>query len=113
MFAPLGKEIEYLINATGAAPTVWQKEFYKNLQSDFNLYVEKIKPLIEEEFRNWKDDFVINDFMKEFELEHISIPGSDETPLSWDMSFTSIHDLNHTFTIDFSDYEPNGVLIDG
>jgi hypothetical protein len=112
-FSPTNNDTEYLIQSDKTGPTSAQKEFYKKLQSDFDLYVTKIKPLIETEFRNWKDEFQIKDFGKEFSLVCMTIPRLDSSPLIWDMSFTTIHDKNHHVTIDFIDYTPNGVLVDG
>jgi hypothetical protein len=112
-FIPTGSNTEYLIQADKSGPTDGQKQFYIDLQADFTNYVQKMKPLIEDEFRNWKEDFVIRDFNKEFELVCITIPGLNNKPVTWDMAFTTVHDLNHHVTIDFIDDEPNGVLIDG
>jgi hypothetical protein len=112
-FAPTNSETEYLIQADIEGPTESQKAFMEELQKQFGLYVEKIKPLIEDEFRNWKEDFEIRDFNKEFKLVCITIPRPDRKPIIWDMAFTTIHDPNHHVTIDFIDREPNGILIDG
>jgi hypothetical protein len=112
-FTPTNSETEYLIKADIAGPTDEQKNFYHGLQENFMQYVEKIKPLIEDEFRNWKEDFEIKDFSKEFILVCITIPRLDLRPLIWDMAFTTVHDLDHQVTIDFVDNEPSGVLIDG
>lgn len=112
-FTPTSSEIEYLIQADKDGPTDEQQQFYRDLQSNFNQFIDKMKPLIEDEFRNWKDDFVIKDFNKEFELVCITIPRLDVRPLIWDMVFTTIHDESHHVTIDFIDLEPNGILIDG
>ena len=112
-FTPTNSDTEYLIEADKNGPTDKQKQFYLDLQADFAKYIQKIKPLIEDEFRNWKEDFVIKDFNKEFELVCITIPRLDNRPITWDMAFTTVHDLNHQVTIDFIDDHPNGILIDG
>lgn len=112
-FAPTNNETEFLIRAGQDGPTEKQRQFYKELQVNFTHYIEKIKPLIEDEFRNWKDNFTIKDFNKEFELVCITIPRIDNQPLIWDMAFTTIHDLNHQVTIDFVGDQPTGILIDG
>ena len=100
-FTPTNSETEYLIHADDTIPTDNQKQFYQDLQINFQQYVEKINPLIEDEFRNWKEEFEIKDFSKEFTLVCIHIPSHNLTPLKWDMAFTTIHDLNHQVTIDF------------
>lgn len=112
-FMPTNSEVEYLIHADIAGPTGKQKEFYKNLEAEFNAYVQKIKPLIENEFRNWKENFEIKDFTKEFALVCITIPRFDKSPATWEMTFSTIHDLNHQVIVDFVDENPNGILIDG
>ena len=112
-FIPTNSETEYLIQADDKGPTDEQKQFYRDLQDNFQQYLEKIKPLIEDEFRNWKEEFEIKDFNKEFTLVCITIPRHDSSPLKWDMAFTTIHDLNHQVTIDFVDKEPISILIDG
>lgn len=112
-FAPTNNETEYLIEADKEGPTERQREFYRDLQANFTQYIEKIKPLIEDEFRNWKEDFAIEDFNKEFIVVCITIPRFDKQTLTWDIAFTTIHDLNHHVTIDFVDDQPKGILIDG
>jgi hypothetical protein len=41
------------------------------------------------------------------------IPRLDTAPVSWELAFNTIHDRNHTVTIDFQDEEPHSILIDG
>ncbi|MBL7732200.1 MAG: hypothetical protein JNM88_13555 [Chitinophagaceae bacterium] len=112
-FAPADSETEYLIHAGMEGPTEQQKEFYKNLQADFAAYIIKMKPLIENEFRNWHEQFEIKDFGKEFKLVNITIPRLDNTPAEWDMSFTTLHDLDHHITVYFVGDQPTGILVDG
>jgi hypothetical protein len=112
-FAPLEKEVGLLVDADAAGPTETQRNFYFTLEHDYFELVDKIKPVLEEEFRNWKEDFVIQDFSKEFTLDHLRVPKQDITPLKWEMVFTSFHDLNHFFTIEFEGMEPKGIIIDG
>ena len=50
LFAPTKVEIEYLIEADKSGPTDEQKEFYRDLQRNFEQYTQKIKLLIEDEF---------------------------------------------------------------
>lgn len=112
-FSPTNSDTEYLIQAGKEGPTEKQKQFYLDLQAGFSKYIEKIQPLIENEFRNWKEDFIITDFNKEFQLVCITIPWLDKKPFKWDMAFTTIHDLNHQITIEFVDDNPESILIDG
>ena len=113
IFKPTGKEIEYFITANEDGPDQKQKEFYNWIQENYSDLVIKFKPLIEDEFRNWKEDFTIKNFDSEFQLVALTIPNQDMKPLKWDLSFDTEHDENHQFTVEFSGVEPQAVLIDG
>jgi hypothetical protein len=112
-FNPSQAEIVVLIHSDLEGPGAEQRAFYKEVENNFDRYLEKIKPLIEDEFRNWKEAFEIRDFNKEFTMDCITIPRIDVRPYKWEMVFTTVHDRNHYVTIDFVDKEPKGILIDG
>lgn len=112
LFAAIDKEIRLLIYADQAVPTQEQKDFYQQLQNSFTEYIQKVKPLIEDLFRNRKHDFQIKAFNAEFTLDALTIPSFKGKPLQWEMMFTTIHD-HHYFTVNFKDQEPDGVTIDG
>ncbi|WP_210489401.1 hypothetical protein [Rufibacter aurantiacus] len=113
LFEPTGKEIGYIIEGKESGPEQKQKEFYKWIQENYLELTTKFTPLVEDEFGNWKDNFKIIDFDREFILVGVTIPIQDNTPFEWDMSFDTIHDENHQVTVDFIGLEPHGVLIDG
>lgn len=113
MFKPTGREIEYFICGNETGPQPEQKEFYQAVQRDFGLITKNIKPLIEDEFRNWQDDFTIRDFNKEFILIAMSIPRQENKPLEWHLSFETIHDSNHQVTVEMNSYVPMGIVFDG
>ena len=112
-FRPTGDEIEYFIDADLIGPTHEQRNFYNRVQDSYDELVSRITPLIEDEFKNWKEDFKIKNFKKEFTLVAVSIPRLNTNPTTWDMSFETIHDSDHQVTVDFKDFEPVGILIDG
>jgi hypothetical protein len=112
-FAATGATINVFIPTQLPGPSEEQKIFYTRLQQNFTPYIEKINPLIEDEFRNWKPGFAIGDFNAEFTLLCISIPNMNNHPLIWDMAFSTVHDRNHQISIDFEDHHPAAILIDG
>jgi len=112
-FKPNSKITEVLIPGNIQGPDSGQKEFFIKLQDDFETYVDKMMPLIENEFRNWEAGFVISDFSKEFFLDCITSPRLEMKPLKWQMSFTTIHDKNHWVIIEFVDDSPIGIVVDG
>jgi hypothetical protein len=112
-FKPTGDEVEYFVDADLSGPTSEQRKFYHKVQDSYDEIISKIAPLIEDEFKNWKEDFKINDFKTEFKLVALTIPRLNSNTTTWDMSFETIHDDNHQVTVDFKDFEPEGILIDG
>jgi hypothetical protein len=112
-FKPGSKITEALIPGDINGPDSGQKEFFIKLQDNFDDYVEKVIPLIENEFRNWKEEFSIADFNKEFFLDCVTSPRIGTKPLKWELSFTTVHDKNHWIIIEFSDESPIGIRVDG
>ena len=87
--------------------------FYKKLQEIYPTLLDKIIPIITNEFKNWKEDFQILDFNNEFNIDNITIPNVNIKPLDWEISYTTIHDKNHWINISFTEFEPTGIMIDG
>jgi hypothetical protein len=112
-FKPTGEVIEYLVGGDLSGPTNEQREFYNKIQDTYDAIMVKITPLIEEEFKNWKEDFRIKDFKKEFKLVALTIPRLPSKPVVWDMSFDALHDEDHQITVGFNDFEPEGISFDG
>lgn len=110
---PIGKEIAYFITANEDGPNQKQRDFYNWVQENYSNLAMNIKPLIEDEFRNWKEDFTIINFDSEFHLVALTIPNQDKKPLKWDLSFDTEQDENHQITVEFSGHEPQGILING
>lgn len=112
-FKPTGEQIEYFIEADLSGPTTEQRYFYGKLQESYDDLASQIGPLIENELRNWNEDFKIRDFRKEFKVVAVTIPRLDSSPSTWDMSFETIHDNNHQIVVEFKDFQPERILIDG
>ena len=110
-FAPLNKQVEVLITCGPEGPIQAQSDFFARVEQDYAALIPGCARVIEEEFRNWKEEFVIRDFAKEFELVCIEVP--DNTAGEWSLSFTSSHDLDHHFTVSLLDNNATHVLIDG
>jgi hypothetical protein len=112
-FKPTDTNVEYLIPAPATGPSAEQRSFLRQLTGNYTGLIEKMKPLIREEFRDWKENFSIVDFNKEFTPEAITIPDFRVGSIAWDICFTTTHDKNHWVIVNFIDFEPQSVLIDG
>lgn len=113
LFKPAGIEIEYFITTNMKGPTQEQKDFFETIQEDYKSISKKCAAVIEAEFKNWREDFIISDFDSEFTLVAITIPDLTIKPTEWDLAFETKHDENHQFTVYFKDFEPENVGIDG
>lgn len=112
-FIPSNKIIEIGIIGDVSGPTQKQIDFFKSIEVNYSIIAKAISTLIENEFRNWKYGFKINDFQKEFEPVFLRLPRCENNPIVWEIAFESDHDRNHTFTLTMSDFDAKEILIDG
>ena len=112
-FRPSKDIIEIGIDGDLSGPTERQVLFFKAIEDNYTEITKTITPLIEEQFRNFIDDFTIIDFDKEFVPVDLRLPRCESTPVIWEISFNSDHDRNHTFFVTMNDFEAKEVLIDG
>lgn len=113
IFVPIENEITIHIATNNDAISNQQREFYLELQINYEEYKTKMIPIIEDTFQNAIENFKISNFDKEFKLIAVLVPDYSEKLLVWNLSFESRHEENHLFTIDFNDYEPIDLQIDG
>lgn len=111
-FTPKNDHIEISINGHMEGPTQKQIDFFKNIETNYSEISKSVTILIEDEFRNWKDDFTIKDFNNEFKPVHLFLPSCETQPIVWEIAFESGHDLNHTFTLTMHDFVATEILID-
>ena len=112
-FEPMNEFIEIGIDGDISGPTIEQKQFFKKIETEYNSIVNSISPVIEEEFRNWKEDFKIENFKTRFRPVYLKLPRYNGKSMTWEIAFESDHDLNHTFTVSMNELKAKEVHIDG
>jgi hypothetical protein len=112
-FTPLNKQVDIIFNGDGIKVKEEQKEFYQILEKNYNELLIPIKNSIEDVFKNMDEDFSIKDFNNEFSLTNIKLPSFLGNTLVWELSYNSIHDENHIFSINFQNWDIEDVVIDG
>lgn len=112
-FKPKNKAIDIAISGDISGPTQTQIDFFENIENHYAAIVDSIIPVIEDVFRNWKEEFTIKDFFTEFEPVHLLIPDCKAKPVIWEIAFETEHDENHMFTIIMEDFTAKEVQIDG
>ena len=112
-FSPKNGIIEIGLDKTLSDLEETQKAFFRSIEDGYETLCSNIAPLIEDEVRNWKPDFSIKDFKKEFIPSYLKIPACDQDPIIWEIAFDSVNDPNHTYAVTVSKMIPESVLIDG
>lgn len=112
-FKPTDKIIEIGIEGNVTGSTEIQKDFFRKIEYDYDKIISTIKPMIENKFRNWKEDFKIADFNTEFKAVYLFLSRCKKDPKNWKIAFESEHDLNHTFTLKMRGFKAIEILIDG
>ena len=113
-FGPTGREISCSIDAGPDGPTEEQQAFFQKIEQNCYSLRGALIPVLEDEFRNWKPDFKIQDFDAEFWLVGLSIPELGKQTVEWEWSFETVHDDNHMLTIHMHGNIPQaGVRFDG
>ncbi len=112
-FKPTDDIIEIGITGDVSGPTKIQIDFFLKIESDYDKIASSIKPMIENEFRNWNEDFKIADFKNEFKAVYLFLSRCEKEPIVWEIAFESEHNLNHTFTLTMNDLHATEILIDG
>jgi len=115
LFTPINKEVGLAINGGLPGPTAAQKAFYQKVEERYRAFIPGMQELITDEVRNWKPEFIIQDFTQEFWPVYLHIPAIEkpEQELDWEISFETFHDQNHTFTIYMRGFSPDYIHIDG
>jgi hypothetical protein len=112
-FKPSGAKIGLGVTGSVSGPTQWQKNFFTQIEKDYPFLLAKFIPVIEARVGAWLTAPVIQDFEAEFEPTYFSIPACDQQPVAWEITFDTVHDVNHMVTVGMLGYEPHYVRIDG
>lgn len=114
IFTPTENIIDITIDVQELnGPTSQQKDFFKNITSNYLKMKERIQSVFEDEFRNKDTNFKISNFDKEFTLTGLHIPEINSGDISWLMTYIHMDDKSHYFNISIKNFEPqNGLAID-
>jgi hypothetical protein len=112
-FKPSGEKIGLSVTGSLSGPTQRQKNFFAQIETEYLLLVPRWTTIIEQEFSSRMLVPVIRDFAKEFKPGYLSIPTCQEQPIEWEITFDTIHDLNHIITVGMLADEPQYVQVDG
>ncbi|WP_375560453.1 hypothetical protein ACE193_22615 [Bernardetia sp. OM2101] len=112
-FSPIKKKIEISIEGNEFDKLDFANSFFEKIEFSYQEITYAVTPIIEDTLKNWKEDFKIINFYKEFRPIYLHLPINESTQSNWEIVFETIHDPNHQFTIIMSDMEAKEINIDG
>lgn len=112
-FSPIKKKIEISIEGNEFDKLDFANSFFEKIEFSYQEIIIAVTPILEDTLKNWKEDFKIIDFYKEFRPIYLHLPINESAQNNWEIVFETIHDPNHQFTIIMSDMEAREINIDG
>ncbi len=112
-FSPINQKIELEIEGNEFDKLDFANSFFVKIESSYQEVIDAVTPILEDTFQNWKEDFKIIDFYKEFQPIYLNLPIKKSMQDDWEIVFETIHDPNHQFTIIMSDMKAKEINIDG
>lgn len=115
-FATTKSQITFLVNASKNGSTKKQKDFYEDIETNYQAYFETTWfPFIQSQIDNeWLQNKRVseNDWKNSFAVESITIPRFRGKKYEWDITFVTTFD-EHYFTVEMKGWNPDNLLIDG
>ena len=112
-FEPIGKNIEIGLGGKIGESLAGQRNFFMEIEKKYTSITDTVIPIIEDEFRNWKENFAVKNFRFEFFPVYLNLTRFNKGSFEWEIAFNSIHDFNHQFTVSIKDFVAQSILIDG
>ena len=113
LFNPIGKEVEIGLVKKEIEPDEKQIDFFKWIENNYGLIVQKVSPIIEKRVAEWVPNYQIKNFEKEFILEYLFIPKCENEIFEWQISFYADNELQHSCSLDMKGLEVIQILIEG
>jgi hypothetical protein len=115
-FKPTNEAIEVGISGNLLGPTQIQRDFFRQIEANYPLLIQRVIPLIEKTFREWQADFKTSNFTQEFKPVYLFIPDCVQNPIGWEITFESMPGLvscNYPYllTVEMSAYEPQHISV--
>ena len=70
-----------------APPSAGQRAFFKRLEADYSSLRERCKTELEEELREWKDDYNLCCSENSLTLRGLDVPFEFDDKTTWEVSF--------------------------
>ncbi|MEM9837389.1 MAG: hypothetical protein AAF828_12850 [Bacteroidota bacterium] len=113
LFTPIGDTVEIFLTKKENGPDEKQINFFLRLEENYDLFIQRISPSMEEAIQEWIPKFRIQNFKQEFSFKSLSIPKCDESVSKWELSFYARNDLRHYCELTMEGMEVKAIHIDG
>ena len=113
-FAPVGRTVEWFIDAGLDGPGESQRAFLQELVTRYADVQLSIAPAFNAFFTEWFRRSPPPDWSSVFALTGISVPGDSSLTSEWDLTFDCAEDHEHIFNVPMRGWTPSGpVRADG
>jgi hypothetical protein len=111
VFAPLGNEIEFFIEADEAGPGEKQHELYRQIASKFDQLMMTVAPFLQREYEANTNAPCPPDISGVFRLDSLSIPKKESDDMEWEMGFSCNDSDDWLFTMQMRGWQPTGISV--
>jgi len=111
-FAPIGREIEFIISAGAQGPTERHREFFRELESRYSELETAIKPMLLDQICGFPGESDPIESDAGFQLDGFDVPDTSASPFTWELVFTTASD-DHYFCVVMEEWVPVEVRVDG
>lgn len=111
-FAPTQTDVDVYLYADYKGPTPAQKDFYKNLETEYHHLLAKAEPAVSDALKKHGQSGSLPEVWSEYKLGCITIPQSTENPAKWVLDFISIYNEDHVISVSFEDDQATEVSLE-
>jgi hypothetical protein len=112
LFGPIGRKIEFTVEADKNGPETSQHEFYRRLESHYPDLLKSVEFMLIKEWSSWMGKSFKGDIWEDFDLDGFGIPRTSSAQMEWELMFYS-ESAQHSFSIIMEAWVPKKVRIDG
>jgi|SoiMetStandDraft_2_1073263.scaffolds.fasta_scaffold02037_9 hypothetical protein len=111
-FPPTNTKVTVSLPGTLAGPRESGRAFYLGLPARFDQLIERVRPVLDEVFRQWLGRPLRADVWQDVKLGGFGVEDPDVVPIRWDVGFETVGEKWLGITIPVVGEEPQNPTID-
>jgi hypothetical protein len=111
-FPPTGTKVAIGLRGSPGGPYPQARAFYLALPAQFDLIVERARPILNEVFQEWVQRPLNTDLWADLKLAGFAVDDPSVNPPTWDVSFETTGEKWLGITIPFHGDAPQDPIVD-